>query len=43
VSKQQFKKVAECMKSIRLMARGEYFAIEKETKVETLSLLLCGR
>jgi hypothetical protein len=25
------------------MARGEYFAVEKEAKVETLSLLLSGR
>lgn len=42
VSKQQFKKVVDCMKSIRPLKRGEHFAIERQTKVETLSLLLSG-
>lgn len=42
VSKQQFKKVVNCMKSIRPLKRGEHFAIEKQTRVETLSLLLSG-
>jgi len=31
------------MKSIRPLKRGEHFAIEKQTRVETLSLLLSGR
>lgn len=43
VSKRQFKAVAKCLTSIRLMKRGECFSVEKETKVETLSLLLSGR
>ncbi|KAI9559314.1 hypothetical protein GHT06_016103 [Daphnia sinensis] len=43
VSKRQFKAVAKCVTSIRLMKRGEWFSVEKETKVETLSLLLSGR
>ncbi|EFX82708.1 hypothetical protein DAPPUDRAFT_302399 [Daphnia pulex] len=42
VSKQQFKKVAKCVMSIRPIKRGEYFAVEQETAVETLSLLLSG-
>jgi hypothetical protein len=43
VSKQQFKKVVNCMKSIRPLKKGEFFAVEKQTRVETLSLLLSGR
>ena len=43
VSKQQFKKIVKCMKQIQALKRGELFAIEKQTKVETLSLLLSGR
>jgi len=43
VSKQQFKKVVDCMKCIRPLKRGEHFAVEKRTKAETLSLLLSGR
>nr|CAH0102370.1 unnamed protein product [Daphnia galeata] len=42
VSKQQFKQVAKCVKSIRPLKRGEYFAVEQETEIETLSLLLSG-
>lgn len=42
VSKQQFKKVVNCMKSIRPLKRGEHFAVEKQTRVESLSLLLSG-
>jgi len=43
VSKQQFKKVVNCMKSIRPLKRGEHFAVERQTKADTLSLLLSGR
>lgn len=42
MSKQQFRKVAECIKSIQMLKRGEYFAVEQETSVDTLSLLLSG-
>jgi hypothetical protein len=42
VSKQQFNKVAKSVMSIRPIKRGEYFAVEQETAVETLSLLLSG-
>jgi len=31
------------MKCIKGLKRGEHFAVEKQTKVETLSLLLSGR
>ncbi|KAI9559318.1 hypothetical protein GHT06_016107 [Daphnia sinensis] len=42
MSKQQFRKVAECIKSIQPLKRGGYFAVEQETSVDTLSLLLSG-
>ncbi|XP_046456627.1 blood vessel epicardial substance-like [Daphnia pulex] len=42
VSKQQFQKVVNCMKLIKPLKRGEHFAVEKVTRVETLSLLLSG-
>ncbi|XP_023248006.1 popeye domain-containing protein 3 isoform X2 [Copidosoma floridanum] len=43
VSRQQFKKVLSCMKTIRPLKYQEVYAQEKVTKVDSLSLVLSGK
>uniref|UniRef100_T1JAS8 POPDC1-3 domain-containing protein n=1 Tax=Strigamia maritima TaxID=126957 RepID=T1JAS8_STRMM len=43
VSRQQFKKILGCIKEIRTIKHGEMYAVEKQTRVDKLSLVLSGR
>lgn len=43
VTRQQFRKVLNCMKVIRGLKYQEVYAQEKVTKVDSLSLVLSGK
>ncbi|XP_049539821.1 uncharacterized protein LOC125953962 isoform X1 [Anopheles darlingi] len=43
VSRYQFKKVLNCMKMVRSLKYQEIYALEKVTKVDSLSLVLSGK
>lgn len=43
VSRSQFRKVLSCMRAIRCLKSQEVYAMEKVTKVDSLSLVLSGK
>lgn len=43
VSRRQFRRVLQCMRSVRHLKCHELYAHEKVTKVDSLSLVLSGK